>query len=111
MVDYGPHGGEAKPEQGIERVPPGGEGRHEAPRRGPAEESPALDAPDLRPPHPLRELTEGPPLVEFGGEDDREVVEALLDLPDDALLGCWCAPKRCHTEAVIEFARRLRDGV
>ena len=44
-------------------------------------------------------------------EDDREVVEALLDLPDDALLGCWCAPKRCHTEAVIEFARRLRDGV
>ena len=61
-------------------------------------------------------LRSGAPVFAVGvgsldGVPDREVVEALLDLPDDALLGCWCAPKRCHTEAVIEFARRLRDGV
>ncbi len=43
-------------------------------------------------------------------ENDRAVVTALLDLPEDALLGCWCAPKRCHAEAVMEFARRLREG-
>lgn len=44
-------------------------------------------------------------------EDDRTVVTALLDLPDDARLGCWCVPKRCHVEAIIAAARRLREGV
>jgi hypothetical protein len=51
-------------------------------------------------------------LAERVRDDDREVVAALLGLPDDAQLGCWCdLSKRCHVEAVIEFARRLREGV
>lgn len=48
--------------------------------------------------------------------DDRRVVTALLDLPPDAALGCWCltaaaaAPpgaERCHCEVVANAWRRL----
>lgn len=43
-------------------------------------------------------------------ENDREVITALLELPDDAVLGCWCFPKRCHCEAIILIATRLREA-
>jgi hypothetical protein len=52
-------------------------------------------------------------------EDDRAVVSALLDLPADAVLGCWCVDRdgecpagaeRCHAELVAKAARRLREG-
>jgi hypothetical protein len=43
-------------------------------------------------------------------DDNRTVIAALLDIPDDARLGCWCHPKRCHVDVIIEFARRLREA-
>lgn len=50
-------------------------------------------------------------LEERVAEDDRAVVTALLDLPADAVLACWCPiDRRCHVEAIIEFARRLREA-
>ena len=44
-------------------------------------------------------------------EDDRVIVSALLALPPDAVLGCWCAPRRCHCDVIIEVASRLREGL
>lgn len=39
---------------------------------------------------------------------DTEIIAALLSLPADAVLGCWCAPLSCHCEVIIEVATELR---
>lgn len=41
---------------------------------------------------------------------DREVRQALDAIPEGAAVGCWCAPRRCHAEAVIRAARLLREA-
>jgi hypothetical protein len=42
---------------------------------------------------------------------DRVLLAALEAIPEGAALGCWCAPKRCHTEAVIRAARLAREAL
>lgn len=32
-----------------------------------------------------------------------EIVEAIMALPEDAVLGCWCKPKDCHCDPIIEL--------
>lgn len=33
---------------------------------------------------------------------------ALEVIPDGAVLGCWCKPKRCHGDVIAEFLNRER---
>jgi len=37
----------------------------------------------------------------------REDVKALAG----KRLGCWCAPKPCHAEILVQYARELKEGV
>ena len=30
------------------------------------------------------------------------VAAAIASLPEDAVLGCFCAPKRCHCDTIVE---------
>lgn len=50
-------------------------------------------------------------LAEQVAGDNREVVAALANLAADATLGCWCVPRACHCDTIIEFATRLREGL
>jgi hypothetical protein len=36
-----------------------------------------------------------------------EVLDAIMALPEDAVLGCWCWPKPCHGEIIMEIWREL----
>lgn len=43
-------------------------------------------------------------------EDVREMpntVRAIEQLPEDAVLGCWCSPKPCHGDTIIELWNEL----
>lgn len=32
-----------------------------------------------------------------------KILEAIKALPEDAVLGCYCAPKRCHGDVIVKL--------
>lgn len=36
-----------------------------------------------------------------------EVMETIERLPPDAVLGCWCAPKRCHGDVIVKLWKEM----
>lgn len=43
--------------------------------------------------------------------EDPRVLERIRQLPEDAVLGCWCKPKPCHGDVIVELWERLnREG-
>lgn len=32
-----------------------------------------------------------------------KILKALFNLPKDAILGCYCKPKACHGDVLVEF--------
>lgn len=38
-------------------------------------------------------------------ESNPIIIEILLAIPDDSLLGCFCAPKLCHCNVIIDAKR------
>jgi hypothetical protein len=43
-------------------------------------------------------------------DGDRAIIDALLAIPDDANLVCWCAPLPCHGDVIVDAVKRLRSG-
>lgn len=39
-----------------------------------------------------------------------EVVQAILSIPDDATLGCFCAPRECHCDIIPEARKWLLEN-
>lgn len=37
----------------------------------------------------------------------KHMQDLIFALPEDAVLGCWCAPNRCHGEAIIRIWKKL----
>ncbi len=37
------------------------------------------------------------------------IVDRIYDLPEDAILGCYCHPKACHGEIIIKIWKELHD--
>lgn len=37
------------------------------------------------------------------------LADAIKAIPDDAILGCWCAPLPCHCDVISEFLHTLRE--
>lgn len=35
------------------------------------------------------------------------VMTLIASLPEDAVLGCWCAPKACHGDVIIKLWKEL----
>ena len=40
-------------------------------------------------------------------ENDPQLTEELLKL-DGKVLGCWCAPKKCHGDTLLKLIRELK---
>lgn len=42
-------------------------------------------------------------------QEENQLYQALLALPDDAVLGCWCQPDQlCHADQIIAAAQFLK---
>lgn len=43
------------------------------------------------------------------------IMEAIMNLPEDAVLGCWCKPGPCHGDVIIklwkEFETKHKENV
>ena len=50
-------------------------------------------------------------LAEQIADGNAEVMVALDDLYDGSVLGCWCSPKPCHCDTIVEFSTLLREGM
>lgn len=35
------------------------------------------------------------------------VMQLIKELPEDAVLGCWCTPKPCHGEVIMKLWKEL----
>ena len=35
------------------------------------------------------------------------LLDLIKALPEDAVLGCWCAPQRCHGEVIMKLWKEL----
>lgn len=34
---------------------------------------------------------------------NKKVLKAIYNLPKDTILGCFCKPKKCHGDIIVEF--------
>lgn len=46
--------------------------------------------------------------IKPGPLQDKEALKALESIPDDAILGCFCAPRACHCDVIKDAAEWLR---
>lgn len=40
---------------------------------------------------------------------DKHFREVLVNIPDDATLGCFCYPDECHVDVIIEVSKYLKS--
>lgn len=40
---------------------------------------------------------------EEDARSDPRINGAIMALPEDAVLGCWCKPKACHCDVIVEL--------
>ena len=40
--------------------------------------------------------------------NDDPVLDALRELKEDSVLGCWCKPKACHCDVIVEVWKDLK---
>lgn len=41
-------------------------------------------------------------------DNDEPVMDALRELKENSVLGCWCKPKACHCDIIIEVWNDLK---
>lgn len=39
--------------------------------------------------------------------DYQELMDAIRDLPEDSVLGCWCKPQSCHGDVIMKLWEEL----
>lgn len=47
-------------------------------------------------------------LLAMIAENDDPVMDALKELTEDSVLGCWCKPKACHCDIIVEVWKDLK---
>lgn len=47
-------------------------------------------------------------LLDMIAENDDPVMDALRELKEDSVLGCWCKPRACHCDVIVEVWTDLR---
>ena len=45
----------------------------------------------------------------IGGHATHYLPKAIYDLPEDAVLGCYCSPKACHGDVIIKIWKELHE--
>ena len=48
-------------------------------------------------------------LLDMIAENDDPVMDALRELNEDSILGCWCKPKLCHCDVIVEVWKDLKE--
>ena len=48
---------------------------------------------------------------EVDARKNHKLLELIRTLPEDAVLGCWCAPQACHGDVIMKLWQELRDGI
>ena len=43
-------------------------------------------------------------------EKSPELKKLMIKQLDGKILGCWCAPKKCHGDVLIKIIREIKDG-
>lgn len=43
--------------------------------------------------------------------DNQEVLNAIYNLPPDAILGCWCKPLICHGDVIVDIYKLLKNYI
>ena len=38
---------------------------------------------------------------------DIKLMKAIYELPENAILGCWCKPKACHGDVIVKLWEEL----
>lgn len=39
-----------------------------------------------------------------------QIREFIFALPEDAVLGCWCAPQPCHGDVIVSMWKEMHSG-
>ena len=47
-------------------------------------------------------------LLDMIAENDDPVMDALRELNEDTVLGCWCKPRLCHADVIVEVWTDLK---
>ncbi len=47
-------------------------------------------------------------LLDMIAENDDPVMDALRELKEDSILGCWCKPLACHCDVIVEVWTDLK---
>jgi hypothetical protein len=57
----------------------------------------------------VTEKDRGKVIEDFEGYARRtgKVLGIIHDLPEDAILGCWCAPRACHGDVIIKLWKEM----
>lgn len=40
---------------------------------------------------------------------NKELLQLIYDLPENAVLGCWCKPLSCHGDVIIKLWKELHN--
>jgi hypothetical protein len=48
-------------------------------------------------------------LFEEWARSNISLIARIRDLPEDAVLGCWCKPASCHCDAIIRIWKELNQ--
>jgi len=43
------------------------------------------------------------------GKNNPKLPNAIYDLPEDAILGCYCKPKNCHGDIIIKIWKEAHN--
>jgi hypothetical protein len=46
-------------------------------------------------------------LYEQHARETPRLLEAIRELPEDAVLGCWCAPRACHGDVIVKLWKEM----
>jgi len=47
----------------------------------------------------------------ISGDNSIKLPKAIYDLPEDAILGCYCKPKACHGDIIIKIWKELHESI
>lgn len=41
----------------------------------------------------------------------QQLMDEIAELPEDAVLGCWCKPKPCHGDVIVKLWKEIHAKV
>ena len=61
-------------------------------------------------PYPIKGNNRDLVLEQYEQYARMNLMEYIKDLPEDAILGCWCSPKSCHGDIIIKLWKEIHGN-